>query len=117
MANNPPEQPRLHEGREFPLRIRRATEMTETEFVHDPIHRVAAALSNVWTKHIAVPIEFETALSSYLQYELLRLTDEEMRARYQHFCRPGVYERAEEIADEIEPFVHAHFEGREKADV
>jgi hypothetical protein len=82
---------------------KRATQMTEEEFVRDPIHRATAALCRVFERHLSLGPDAEMALLVYLQAELGQLTDAEMRDRYHHFRQPDRYEHAEHIANEFKP--------------
>lgn len=70
--------------------IKPVVEMTEEEFVRDPVHRALAAISETPMAK-SLPEEILLPLLGQFQLELMALTDEEMRERYQHITKPGVY--------------------------
>lgn len=80
---------------------KRATEMTEDEFVRDTSHRVSAALSNVFRDHLPLGQDVEIALLTFLVLEISALSDEEMRDRYRKFVLPRLHEQSDHLDNEF----------------
>lgn len=70
------------------LPVRNAEEMSEEEFINDPVQQLMSALSHVLHTHTTLDESARKLLMTMVITEMVYLSEERMRGAYQHFIDP-----------------------------